>query len=60
MVQKSMILEILQLTPFFRYFKMIIVEPIKLKELTNDSKDKENLSVFQKYFKNILIVKSIN
>ena len=39
---------------------MIIVEPIKLKELTNDSKDKENLSVFQKYFKNILIVKSIN
>jgi len=38
---------------------MIVVEPVKLKELTNDSKDKENLSVFQKYFKNILLVKSI-
>jgi len=40
-----------------KYFKVIVVEPIKGKELENNSKDKENMSVFQKYFKNLLAVK---
>jgi len=37
---------------------VIVVEPIKLKELSNDVRDKENISIYHKYFKNIMAVRS--
>lgn len=39
---------------------MLVVEPIKFKEIDNSQKDKENLNLYQKYFTNVLVVKSNN